>query len=192
MLNSAANPVKTITDYKLVPFGGGLAADARDLAALHEELLPRSPLTKVGRRFMESFYYNCLPKQGAIFGAIAYVNAQPAGFVSATYDSNNFMVRAFRRNFYRLVWLGLTTLPTPSRIEGAFEAAGIMKYREGREKRDGTEFVGEILSIGVREQFRGGLFKAGTGLHIGRDLLMGAMDGFRKSKITRAPSTWRA
>ena len=30
---------------------------------------------------MERFYYKQLPKQGLIFGAIAYVDGRPAGFV---------------------------------------------------------------------------------------------------------------
>lgn len=188
MLSSerAGTATQTKVDYKLVPFGGGVVPDSQDIAALHAELLPRSPLTKIGTRFMEDFYYKSLPRQGAIFGAVAYVDGEAAGFIAATYDSNNFLALGMRRNFYRLLWIGLTTLPTYSRIEGAVEASGIMKYREGRDRRDGTENVGEILSVGVRVPYRRPEFKKETGIEIGRDLMLGAMDAFGKSKLTRA------
>ena len=74
-------------DYKIVPFGGGVLPNSRHIAELHADLLPRSPLTKLGVGFMERFYYKVLPKQGLIFGAVAYVDGRAAGFVSATYDS---------------------------------------------------------------------------------------------------------
>ena len=90
---SGGRNVQTVTplkkvDYRIVPFGGGVLPNARHIAELHAELLPRSPLTKLGVGFMERFYYKRLPKQGLIFGAIAYVDGHPAGFVSATYDSD--------------------------------------------------------------------------------------------------------
>ena len=61
-----------------------------------------------------------------------------------------------------------------------------MKYREGRDKRDGTEYLGEVLSVGVRVPYRTPEFKKETGIEIGNDLMIGAMEAFNKSKITRA------
>lgn len=172
--------------YKIVPFGAGVAPKVRHIARLHAELLPHSPLTKVGVRFMERFYYKYLPLQGEIFGAIAYVNGQPAGFICATYDSNQFLARTLRRNFFRLLWVVMTSFPSPRRFEGLLEGLGIMRSREGRERKDGTPNVGEVLSIAVRTQYRGPEFKTEAGLEIGRDLLLGVMDAFAKSRITRA------
>ena len=60
---SQATPsqVQSKVDYKLVPFGGGVAPDAKVVTALHMELLPKSPLVKMGERFMREFYYPVLP-----------------------------------------------------------------------------------------------------------------------------------
>ena len=153
-------------------------------AALHAELLPRSPLTKLGTGFMRRFYYRVLPKQGYIFGAVAYVDGQPAGFVSATYDSDGFLKRAVSHNLFQIAFFGLTTFPTPRRVEGAIEALGILKTRDPKETWTG-ELTGEVLSIGVRKQFRGPEFQIGTGLEIAKDLMNGVMDGFRRSHIAR-------
>ena len=177
-------------DYRIVPFGGGVLPNARHIAELHAELLPRSPLTKLGVGFMERFYYKVLPKQGLIFGAVAYVDGRPAGFVSATYDSDRLLRRAIRWNWLRLAWVLATSFPRPSKVEGVAEGLGIVRSREQRADT-AVEFTGggptgEVLSIGVRKMFRSPDFKIQTGLQIGKDLMVGVMAGFQKSQITRA------
>jgi len=178
-------------DYKIVPFGGGIIPNTRHIAELHADLLPRSPLTKLGIGFMSRFYYKQLPKQGLIFGAVAYVDGRPAGFVSATYDSDRLLRRAIRWNWLRLSWVLATSLPRPKRLVGAFESMGIFKSRESRASNlpvgQGTAgLTGEVLSIGVRRTFRSPEFKIQSGLQIGKDLMYGVMAGFEKSQIVRA------
>ena len=193
---SGGRNVQTVTplkkvDYRIVPFGGGVLPNARHIAELHAELLPRSPLTKLGVGFMARFYYKRLPKQGLIFGAIAYVDGHPAGFVSATYDSDRLVRRAFRWNWLRLSWVLATSLPRPSRVVGLFEGMGIFRSRDRKAKAAEVEYsgggpTGEVLSIGVRKLFRSPDFKIQTGLQIGKDLMVGAMAGFQKSELVRA------
>lgn len=184
-------PQRKSVDYQIVPFGGGVVPNSRHVAELHAELLPRSPLTKLGVGFMERFYYKILPKQGLIFGAVAYVDGRPAGFVSATYDSDRLLRRALRWNCLKLMWVLATSLPRPSSIEGLFEGLGIIKSREGKADRAAADPTlvgptGEILSLGVRRSFRSTEFKMQTSLQIGRDLMLGAMAGFQKSQLVRA------
>ena len=179
-------------DYKIIPFGGGTLPNARHIAELHAELLPRSPLTKLGVGFMERFYYKVLPKQGLIFGAVAYVDGIPAGFVSATYDSDRLLRQAIRWNWIRLAWVLATSLPRPSKLIGFAEGLGIIRSREPKAEAaatyngGGTGPTGEVLSIGVRRMFRSTDFKIQTGLQIGKDLMIGAMAGFEKSQLVRA------
>ena len=176
--------------YTIVPFGGGVLPNARHIAELHAELLPRSPLTKLGVGFMERFYYKVLPKQGLIFGAVAYVDGHPAGFVSATYDSDRLLRRAVRWNWLRLAWVLATSFPRPQKMEGVAEGLGIVKSREPKADLavgfSGQGPTGEVLSIGVRRMFRSPDFKIQTGLQIGKDLMLGVMAGFQKSQIVRA------
>ncbi|NJO12551.1 MAG: hypothetical protein HC872_02790 [Gammaproteobacteria bacterium] len=77
--------------YSLVPFGAASPAPAADLAYLHAQLLPHSPVALLGPDFMQKFYYSALPRLGLIFGAVAYVDEAPAGFIVATADSSGFM-----------------------------------------------------------------------------------------------------
>ncbi len=188
-VQTVAPPRKKV-DYRIVPFGGGVLPNARHIAELHAELLPRSPLTKLGVGFMERFYYRVLPKQGLIFGAVAYVDGRPAGFVSATYDSDRLLRRAIRWNWLRLAWVLLTSLPRPSKFEGMFEGLGIVKSRDPKADQavetPTAGPTGEVLSLGVRRMFRSPDFKIQTGLQIGKDLMIGAMAGFQKSQIVRA------
>ena len=187
---AAAAAAKRV-DYKIVPFGAGVLPNSRHIAELHAELLPRSPLTKLGVGFMERFYYKVLPKQGLIFGAVAYVDGRPAGFVSATYDSDRLLRRALRWNWMRVSWVLATSLPRPSKLVGLAEGMGIFKSREPRadlavERAAAGGPTGEVLSIGVRRMFRNSDFKSKSGLQIGRDLMLGVMAGFQKSQIVRA------
>ena len=188
---TAAAPRKKV-GYKIVPFGGGTLPNARHIAELHAELLPRSPLTKLGVGFMARFYYKVLPKQGLIFGAVAYVDGIPAGFVSATYDSDRLLRKTIRWNWLRLAWVLATSLPRPSKLAGFAEGLGIIRSREPKADAAATYGgsangpTGEVLSIGVRRMFRSPDFKIQTGLQIGRDLMIGAMAGFEKSQLVRA------
>jgi ribosomal protein S18 acetylase RimI-like enzyme len=176
--------------YEIVTFGAGVVPNTRHIALLHAELLPRSPLTKLGKRFMERFYYKALSKQGLIFGAVAYVDGRPAGFISATYDSDHLLAHAIRWNVFRLAFVGLTTFPSPRRVMAVAESLGIVKSRQPKadiplEKVMGGP-TGEVLSVGVRKSYRSREFKLKTGLQIGADLMSGVMAGFAKSNVVRA------
>ena len=177
-------------NYKIVPFGAGVVPNTKHIAELHADLLPRSPLTKLGKSFMERFYYKVLPKQGLIFGAVAYVDGRPAGFVSCTYDSDHLLATAVRWNVFRLAWVGLTTFPSPKRVMAVAESLGIVKARQRKAdiplEKSSMGLTGEVLSIGVRKSFRGRDFKLQTGVEIGKDLMHGVMAGFAKSNVVRA------
>ncbi len=161
-------------EYRLEPFGKNTPAPAKDLAMLHTELLPTSPLAKLGPRFMERFYYTDLPRKGSIFGAIAYVDDRPAGFVVATYDSNRFMKSVIRQMWWKLAWeLGLTILFYPASIKSIWEALTIMQSRETIQN-DHAE--GEILSMGGVPAYLNSRFIRKTGLRIANDLFQWVMD----------------
>lgn len=154
-------------------FESGEEAPAADLARLHREMLPHSPIVALGPRFMESFYYGVLPRDGAIFGAVAYYDGRPAGFIVATEDSDGFMSRAIRRHFLRLSGVMLWTIVTqPSSIAGIWETMGIMRDRGGGGR---SEPVAELLSFGVLPAYRAAGFVRETGIRFGKDLMDAAM-----------------
>lgn len=155
--------------YRLVPFGVDASAKVEDLARLHATLLTDSPIALLGQRFMERFYYKFLPREGLIFGAVAYVNNQPVGFVVATHDSSGFMREAMRRWWPHLLWVvGLSVLLAPKSIAAVWEAVRIMATRR---RIEDSRADGEVLSLGVLSEYREPNFVRRSGRRIGNELL---------------------
>jgi ribosomal protein S18 acetylase RimI-like enzyme len=156
--------------YELVFFDAQQLPAARDLTALHQAILPTSPVALLGDRFMEQFYYKLLPRQNYIFGIVAYVDCQPAGFIVATRDPEGFMGAALRRHWGALLWvLGRSILQAPRKRFGAiWEAWRIMSHRAPRQQ----QLIGaELLSFGVLPQYCSVQFSRQTGLKLSVDLL---------------------
>jgi ribosomal protein S18 acetylase RimI-like enzyme len=168
------------TAYELRRFGFGRHPNPVELSNLHARLLPKSPITRLGRHFREDFYYRDLPDLGHIFGTVAYVDNHAAGFAVAALDSDRFMRIAVRQKGLRIAWLlGRCLLASPGRIAAVWETTRIQAGREGLRSRART---GEVLSIGVLPQYRGTEFHSRTGLSIARDVLLDLMATFRESK----------
>ena len=163
-------------DYRLFPFGAGSDAPAHHLAWLHACLLPESPVSLLGRRFMEDFYYRVLPREGLVFGAVAYVDQQPAGFVAATHDCAGFMRSGMRRFWPHVLWVvGASVLTAPKSVGAVWQAWRVMRSRQA----ESAEFEGEILSLGVLPAYREPGFVRRSGLRIATDLLDAAVDRLR-------------
>lgn len=169
--------------YKLVPFDRDTPAPVRDLAQLHQTLLPTSPVALLGQRFMEQFYYNILPREGLICGAVAYINDRPAGFIVATDDSIWFMRVALRLHWFRLIWeIGTSVLLSPKRLSAIWEAWQIISHRNPA--RVG-ELEGELLSFGVLPAYRNPRFIRESGLQISQDLLNKAVTQINQQGIAQ-------
>jgi ribosomal protein S18 acetylase RimI-like enzyme len=155
--------------YEIVFFDSTHLLACRDLVTLHKAVLPTSPVALLGDRFMEQFYYKLLPRHSLIFGAVAYVDYQPAGFIVATHDSG-FMGTALRRHWPSLLWiLGLAILQEPvKRFSAIWEAWQIMNHRVPAQQ----QLVGaELLSFGVLPHYSSAQFCRQTGLKLSADLL---------------------
>lgn len=165
--------------YRLVAYGEGSGeAPAAELAALHAELLPQSPLSRLGRRFLAQAYYGMLAEDGLIFGAVAYAGGEPAGFICATMDSGGLLRAALRRHFFGLaVVFGRTVLAAPGRLAAVWEIGRIMWFRPR------LACAGEILSLGVLPRYRGAEFAHRTGRRIASDLMAHVMARFQERGI---------
>ena len=153
-----------------MPFGVDSSSSARDLAALHAMLLPMSPLALLGKYFMEKFYYKDLPQQGLIFGAVAYIDDKPAGFIVATHDPAGFMWSGLCKRWYHLAWVLVTSiLLKPQSIKTMRKAFQIMSER--RVSKDDDRADGEILSLGVLPAYLEPHFIRKTGLRVSADLM---------------------
>ena len=133
--------------YELRPYGAGSMAPANDLARLHSALLPDSPVARLGRRFLRT-YYESLPRADCLFGAVAYADGDPVGFVAATEDSDGFMRDGLRRELPHMGWaLAWALASRPRSAYSLWEAWAIQRSREnGGARPDAGEiltFVGE-------------------------------------------------
>lgn len=174
--------------YEIREFGSAdsAPAPASALAKLHAELLDHSPVVLLGPEFMEEFYYSVLPANELIFGALACVDEQPAGFIVATADAEGFMSQAIRRHAARLAWIcAKSVVRSPRRILAMKEAVDIQ--RNVKSSGYGPE-VGELLSFGVRKDYRSRAFVERTGARIGADLLQVAL----RQQRDRGKTTLRA
>jgi ribosomal protein S18 acetylase RimI-like enzyme len=167
--------------YHIEPINKKTYAHLKDLVLLHKKLLPMSPVVRFGDRFTKKFYYNDLIKAGNIFAAVAYINKQPAGFISATYDSNGFMHSAVRKFWWKLVRIiGITILYNPKIIPSIWET---VRFMRSRKKKDFGQLEGEILSIGVLPEYSNFQFIQKTGIRIADDLLNKTILQMRSNKI---------
>jgi hypothetical protein len=169
-----------VSRYELRPFGPEAPPPAGVLASLHAELLPTSPVVALGRRFVEGFYYDVLPRRGCMFGAVAYVDGEAAGFVTATHDSASFMREGVKQRPVRLAWsLFASMLTEPTFVQGLREAVAISSSRAE------LDASGEVLSLGVRPAFRAQGFVRSTGIHVAHDLLRTALGGLRARNVSK-------
>ena len=167
--------------YSVKAIRKGEPVPAGDLRELHFALLPHSPVVLLGPRFVERFYYPRLVEMGLLFGAIAYWDNRPIGFISVTQDAAGFMGRAIKRHPIKLAWTMLVSvLADPRRLGALYEALQIMRNRE---PADTSEPLAELLSFGVVEEFRKAGFARKTGVKVGRDLFGIAIEQLREREV---------
>ena len=144
------------TDGKIVRLDPGDATQLRAVAGLHATLLPGSPIPRLGTRFMTHFYYRSLVKDGLVGCFLYKVGEQYVGFLAFTEHPGTFMSEGRRRHLLRLMLvLGRAMLAKPGRIRVLWETVAIGR-RDGRRPAGASAGVGEVLSFGVLEGFRGG------------------------------------
>jgi ribosomal protein S18 acetylase RimI-like enzyme len=178
-MNSLALPSLHKSVYEVVPFEQMRLPSAQDLARLHLTLLPNSPISLLGELFARSFYYKLLPKQGLLFGAVAYVDQQPVGFIVVTDKPNEFMRSALKRHFLYLVGVVMVSvLMNPiKRLAAIREAWQIMSSLPQLEIPDSE---GELLSFGVLPEYRLSEFGQQSGHYVAADLLNTIVDPLKQ------------
>ena len=154
----------------------------KDVAGLHAELLPTSPIVRIGHRFARDFYYKSLVKDGLVGCHIAYVDGIPAGFIAYTPNPSGFMSIGLRRHWPRIAaTLLLDVLTDPRRAAVILWTLKYMRLR----KKAAPPGEGELLSLGVKPQFRSIDFVRATGLRISTELFGKARAGLLAQGVHR-------
>jgi hypothetical protein len=172
----ASNLGYRIADFGQSRSGETQAADSRALAQLHCTLLPDSSLPKLGRGFLEHFYYSVLPQEGLLIGCVAYVDGIPAGFSVHTPYPGTYMGLAIRRHPVRFAWrMALAALTHPGNVIPAWRARKRMAAQAsfaGSGPADAPRRFLEGLFLGVMPEYSRPRFIRETGIHVGRDLVL--------------------
>ena len=168
-------------EYRFADFGGGEKPDSAALAQLHQMLLPGSALPRMGPGFLRHFYYTVLPREGLIFGSVAYVDGRPAGFSVNTPYPKAYMSMGIRRHPLRFAWrAGLALAARPARIASALRARARVQKTASSQTTGPTRRFFEGLFLGVAPAYTDPKFIRETGILVGRDLMLRALDQCRR------------
>jgi ribosomal protein S18 acetylase RimI-like enzyme len=158
---------------RLVPFGlpdlSVPHASPDVLAELHAELLPTSPLVKLGPHFLRDFYYRVLPEEGLVLGYVAYVDDRPVGFLATTRDANGFLSAAMRRRWRSVLAVLLRHPPS------------LRRHR--------AERVSEFLSLGVRPTRQHGVTTGPSRRQVARTLMDAASEHLPRPLVALVDET---
>lgn len=159
----------SVEGFKVVRLTDADKCAASHAADLHAELLATSPVARMGTQFMRDVYYGALVSTDLAVAHVAYVDGQPAGFITATNDPERFMTRGLLRRPWGAGWgVARAVLSNPMRVGVLWETTRLNASRQYDDKETPT---GELLSFGVREPYRHPTFMRSRGIRVGHELL---------------------
>lgn len=120
---------------------------------LHMELLDFGPLAGLGPRFIREIGYRLHIDDDLLQVALCRVDGEPAGFVSYTARSISFHRQSLGAHWPRVCWiLFLSLAADPRRLAKLVRALRVVVSRR-KEQRRGSDPMGEVVSIAVRQKF---------------------------------------
>jgi ribosomal protein S18 acetylase RimI-like enzyme len=122
------------------------------VAQLHKELLPDSPIPQFGDTFMTKFYYTRLISLNLINCLIYKHKSEVVGFITITRYPDKFMFNGFISNFIFIIYL--FTIEIIYKPKLLFTFFNIIKLGYKRKKTDINHNTSELLSIGVKKKYR--------------------------------------
>src|SRR5262245_47308203 len=136
----------SVDGFKVVRLTGADKCAASHAADLHAELLATSPVARMGKQFMRDIYYGALVDADLAVAHVAYVDDEPAGFLTATNHPDRFMSRGMTRRPFRVGFgLARALLTRPARIATLWETLTLNASRQAEDAAP----TGELLSFGV-------------------------------------------
>lgn len=163
------------------------ASDAKEIAQLHELVLPCSIFVRLGKYFLESYYHRLLASADHVFSFVYVHEGRIAGFVAVTTSHKLFYSR-IRRDFLPLSAALLRSAIASPRSCAAIAQAAL--FMLGKEKIVQCDAEGELLQIAVRPDCRARMdsgeptpFFAKTGVKVAEALFIDAVTELRKRGV---------
>jgi ribosomal protein S18 acetylase RimI-like enzyme len=173
----------SVDGLNVVRLTGADKCAASHAADLHGELLATSPVARMGNPFMRDVYYGALVAADLAVAHVAYVDGEPAGFLTATNDPERFMSHGLLRRPWRTGWgLARALLSRPTRLAVLWETLTLNAARQAEDAAP----TGELLSFGVREPYRRPTFIRSRGIRVGQALLDTAIAALKARGAQRA------
>ena len=130
-------------EYELRPLDPESLEMLEEAADMHMRVLPRSPFTAMGRRWLSHFYFRILPGRKDIVCTVCYRDEKPVGFLMATTNREGGVRRALQRHWFDVVTsLAASLVESPRRLSAASEALTALWLRKSGPQID-------ILAIAV-------------------------------------------
>jgi hypothetical protein len=174
---TASKPV----EYRLADFSASEAPDSAALAQLHQTLLPDGALPRMGLGFLRHFYYTVLPREGLIFGSLAYVDGHAAGFCVNTPYPGAYMSMGIRKHPLRFAWrAGLSAVAHPGGVAASLRARKRMQATASSQTTSASRRFFEGLFLGVAPVYTHPKFIRATRILVARDLMLRTLDQCRR------------
>jgi len=166
---------------RIEPLTPGEKEAIRDAVRLHHELLPQSPVSQLGRLFMERFYYGKLVEDGLVKCNLYYEGHSPVGFVAFTTFPSTFLALGLRRHWLYLAFLvPWLIVRQPGRLRVICQ---VFKATRARGRLRDHIPRGEILSMGVLPPYRTSEYARRTGHRVSLELFESAREYFAEQGI---------
>jgi ribosomal protein S18 acetylase RimI-like enzyme len=154
-----------------------------EVARLHIELLPGSPISRLGPEFTRQFYYRKLVEDGLVCCSIYYCDGVAAGFIAYTTHSNTFMMEGLRRHWlYISAVIAGAVIRQPRRLRGILWT---LKFMRKQRTAPQQTVNAELLSFGVLLPFRTSKYIRETGQRISLALYDHACEYFRAHGVVK-------
>jgi ribosomal protein S18 acetylase RimI-like enzyme len=160
---------------------GAQRNEIEDISALHIALLPNSPLSLMGKRFLSMFYYSKLINDQFITCYYYTYQNRAVGFVAFTTDPINFLKKGVFSNMFCFVWeCILVFIRKPSKLCQIFRAYQLENVLSKAIKGEAA-----ILSFGVEDYYRLRSFYRKTGRIISNELFEKVLEHLKSCGMDR-------
>lgn len=125
--------------------------DTQSIAELHEKILSDSIFIRLGRPFLEGFYYSLLTEDKLAFAYICEEGGKPVGFIAMAVSHESFY-NQIKHRAPMLAWSLLKSIAaSPKTIGSILQAIGFLMKKRDLIKCDAG---GELLQIAVHPDYR--------------------------------------
>jgi len=153
----------------------------KDVAEIHAMVLPRSPIPKLGKEFIEKFYYAKLIENNTFFCDVYEFEGKIAGFIAYTTNSKKLLRDEMKKHWWLITSIILKTiLKRPSVIFVLFSTI-LLILKQGKEPA--AHIAPEVLSFAVLPEYRSVDFYKRHQIKIAHELFKNMLEKYKQLNV---------